>query len=104
MAMTDEHAGAAFYHNDGKGDLDDLKIPSGRGVASFPRSASLPPTRSEFPVSCFRNLGDGRFKERMEEAGSAVSAAHTSRGCAFGDFDNDGDLEFCGRRSVTLPR
>ena len=29
----------------------------------------------------------------MEEAGSGVSDAHASRGCAFGDFDNDGDLD-----------
>ena len=41
----------------------------------------------------FRNLGDGRFEELIEEAGSGVAAAHTSRGCAFGDFDNDGDVD-----------
>ena len=29
----------------------------------------------------------------MEEAGPAISAAHCSRGCAFGDFDNDGDVD-----------
>ena len=41
----------------------------------------------------FRNLGDGRFEELLEEAGSGVSEAHSSRGCAFGDFDNDGDMD-----------
>jgi len=41
----------------------------------------------------FRNLGDGRFEELIEEAGSGVAATHTSRGCAFGDFDNDGDVD-----------
>jgi len=41
----------------------------------------------------FRNLGDGRFEELIDEAGSGVSAAHASRGCAFGDFDNDGDMD-----------
>ena len=41
----------------------------------------------------FRNLGDGRFEELIEEAGSGVAALHTSRGCAFGDFDNDGDMD-----------
>ena len=41
----------------------------------------------------FRNLGDGRFEELIEEAGRGVAAAHTSRGCAFGDFDNDGDID-----------
>src|SRR5207247_4182836 len=31
--------------------------------------------------------------ELMEQAGSGISAAHSSRGCAFGDFDNDGDVD-----------
>ncbi len=30
-------------------------------------------------------MGDG--------AGPAINARHVSRGCAFGDFDNDGDLD-----------
>jgi len=29
----------------------------------------------------------------VNEAGPGVAAAHSSRGCAFGDFDNDGDLD-----------
>jgi enediyne biosynthesis protein E4 len=41
----------------------------------------------------FRNLGNGTFEELVEEAGPGVAAAHCSRGCAFGDFDNDGDLD-----------
>ncbi len=28
-----------------------------------------------------------------DEAGPAIVARHVSRGCAFGDFDNDGDLD-----------
>src|SRR5205085_3772281 len=27
------------------------------------------------------------------EAGPAIAAPHCSRGCAFGDFDNDGDID-----------
>jgi hypothetical protein len=41
----------------------------------------------------FRNLGEGRFEELIDEAGPGVAAVHTSRGCAFGDFDNDGDMD-----------
>ena len=33
------------------------------------------------------------FEEMFEGAGPAITAAHCSRGCAFGDFDNDGDLD-----------
>ena len=29
----------------------------------------------------------------IEEAGPGISATHCSRGCAFGDFDNDGDVD-----------
>jgi len=38
-------------------------------------------------------LGEGRFEELIGEAGPGILAAHSSRGCAFGDFDNDGDLD-----------
>jgi hypothetical protein len=45
------------------------------------------------PRLVFRNLGNGQFEELIEEAGPGVSAVHSSRGCAFGDFDNDGDMD-----------
>jgi hypothetical protein len=45
------------------------------------------------PRVVFRNLGDGSFEELIHEAGPGVAAAHSSRGCAFGDFDNDGDVD-----------
>jgi enediyne biosynthesis protein E4 len=45
------------------------------------------------PRLVFRNQGDGKFLELGDEAGPAISARHVSRGCAFGDFDNDGDLD-----------
>jgi len=44
------------------------------------------------PRVIFRNLGGGKFEELLE-AGDGVSAPHCSRGCAFGDFDNDGDID-----------
>ena len=45
------------------------------------------------PRVVFRNLGKGRLEELMGEAGPGIEAAHCSRGCAFGDFDNDGDVD-----------
>ena len=41
----------------------------------------------------FRNLKNGKFEELLEQAGPGVIAPHASRGCAFGDFDNDGDVD-----------
>src|SRR5205814_3128103 len=45
------------------------------------------------PRVVFRNLGRGVLEELINEAGPGVAASHCSRGCAFGDFDNDGDLD-----------
>lgn len=45
------------------------------------------------PRLVFRNHGNGGFVELGEEAGPGISAKHVSRGCAFGDFDNDGDMD-----------
>ena len=55
--------------------------------------AKLPAYPFRTPRLVFRNLGDGRFEELIDEAGSGVAATHSSRGCAFGDFDNDGDVD-----------
>jgi hypothetical protein len=41
----------------------------------------------------YRNLGDGRFEEVSAAAGPGIMAEHVGRGCAFGDLDNDGDID-----------
>jgi hypothetical protein len=110
-----------LYHNDGKGNFDDVTIRTGLGVETryvgwgagvvdldndglpdlFVATGSvypeverrLPAYPFRTPRLVFRNLGDGRFEELIEEAGSGISAPHPSRGCAFGDFDNDGDMD-----------
>ncbi len=41
----------------------------------------------------YRNMRNGRFEEVTEMAGPGINAAVAARGCAFGDFDNDGDLD-----------
>jgi hypothetical protein len=41
----------------------------------------------------YRNLRNGRFEDVSLQAGAAISDPVASRGCAFGDFDNDGDLD-----------
>jgi hypothetical protein len=45
------------------------------------------------PRLVYRNLGNGRFQDISAQAGPGATALHSSRGCAFGDFDNDGDLD-----------
>jgi len=41
----------------------------------------------------FRNLGNGRFEDVTSRAGPAFMRAEVSRGAAFGDLDNDGDID-----------
>ncbi len=41
----------------------------------------------------FRNLGNGRFEDVSTRAGPAFARADVSRGAAFGDIDNDGDID-----------
>ncbi|MGA2181673.1 MAG: CRTAC1 family protein [Bryobacteraceae bacterium] len=111
----------ALYANEGRLGFSDVTIQSGLGVETryvswgagivdldndgypdlFWVTGSVYPEMEkklkEFPSRTprvlFRNLGNGRFEELTDEAGPGVTAAHCSRGCAFGDFDNDGDMD-----------
>lgn len=42
----------------------------------------------------YRNLHNGKFEDVSMQVGTGISAPTASRGCAFGDFDNDGDVDF----------
>ena len=110
-----------LYRNDGQGNFTDTTKVSGLGVetryvgwgagivdldndgrpdlffvsgAVYPEiEAKLPSYPFKNPRIIFRALPNGGFEELIDEAGPGISAAHCSRGCAFGDFDNDGDLD-----------
>lgn len=41
----------------------------------------------------YANLGNGRFEEISDRAGSVFELSEVSRGAAFGDVDNDGDID-----------
>lgn len=41
----------------------------------------------------YKNLRNGRFDDVSYDAGPGISMPSSSRGCAFGDFDNDGDID-----------
>lgn len=45
------------------------------------------------PRLVYRNLGNGRFEDVSSLAGPGVAQHKSSRGAAFGDFDNDGDVD-----------
>ena len=109
-----------LYRNDGKGNFDDVTIASGLAVetryigwgaaiADFDNDGlpdlfavtgnvypeierRLPAYPWKTPRLVFRNLGT-RFEELFDEAGPGIGEPHASRGAAFGDFDNDGDID-----------
>ena len=41
----------------------------------------------------YRNLRNGQFEDATAQAGPGVMAQAAARGCAFGDYDNDGDTD-----------
>jgi len=45
------------------------------------------------PKIVYRNLGNGRFEDVSQKLGDALLRDNVARGCAFGDFDNDGDVD-----------
>ncbi|HLH16914.1 MAG TPA: CRTAC1 family protein [Bryobacteraceae bacterium] len=45
------------------------------------------------PPHLFLNQGGGRFRDVAAEAGAEFAAPKVARGLAYGDFDNDGDLD-----------
>jgi enediyne biosynthesis protein E4 len=110
-----------IYRNDGKANFDDITIQAGlnnetryvcfgAGIVDFdndgypdilistgsvyPELDRLSPKYAlHTPCILFRNRGDGTFAEMGSEAGPGIVARHCGRGLAFGDFDNDGDMD-----------
>jgi len=79
----------ADFDNDGYPDI--LNV-TGTVYPELERVYAKYPAHS--PRILFRNQGNGKFVELTEEeAGPAIAAKHQSRGAAFGDFDNDGDID-----------
>ncbi len=111
----------ALYRNNGKAYFTDVTIPSGLAVETryvgwgaaildldndglpdlfFATGMVYPDVETKVsgspyktPRVLFRNLGGGKFEELLDQAGPAIAELHSSRGVAFGDFDNDGDID-----------
>jgi hypothetical protein len=51
------------------------------------------PIHYKQPKVLYENLGNGKFRDVSAAAGSGITNAMSARGCAFGDFDNDGRID-----------
>ncbi len=112
---------STLYRNRGKLTFDDVTFTSGIGVNTrwlgwgcgfldfdndswldiflvnghvYPEVEKLT-TEAGYPQRkvLYQNLRDGNFKDITEKIGGALIEPTASRGSAFGDFDNDGDLD-----------
>jgi hypothetical protein len=55
------------------------------------------------PRLVYQNLGNGRFKDVSAMLGPGISEHFSSRGAAFGDYDNDGDIDVLVLNMNDLP-
>ncbi len=110
-----------LYHNDGKASFTDLTFPAGTGVNDqfvawgcgfldfdndgwqdilqvnghvYPEIDSYHFSQTfKNPRLVYRNLGGGRFKDVSAQMGPGIGEHFSSRGAAFGDYDNDGGMD-----------
>ena len=111
----------SLYHSRGNGSFEDVTFSAGLGIHTqylgwgvgffdmdndgwpdilicnghvYPEVEQLK-TEAGYPQRklLYKNLRNGHFDDVSRGAGPGISTPYASRGCAFGDFDNDGDLD-----------
>jgi hypothetical protein len=116
-----EHQSFPLLINGGHGDFDDLTLASGlqpttemsgwsNGIYDFDNDGAkdlfvaranvldniselTPDRKYPEPNSIFRNLGNGKFQDVSRTAGPDFQLEGAHRGAAFGDLDNDGQVD-----------
>lgn len=111
----------SLYHNVGKAIFDDVTFPAGLGMNTrhlnwgcgftdldndgwadiFIASGHIYPEIDSLNIdihyretkTVYLNQGNGRFLEVSKQVGEAIQKPIAARGAAFGDFDNDGDID-----------
>src|SRR5580700_7102827 len=120
-----------LYHNNGDGTFSDLSFNSGVGINNnyvawgcgfidydndgwadiVQINGHVYPEIDNYnfgetfknPRLVYRNLGNGRFKDVSSEMGPGISEHFSSRGAAFGDYNNDGGMDMLILNMNELP-
>ena len=110
-----------LYHNNGDGTFTDVSLPSGIGINNryvawgcgfidfdndgwpdiIQVNGHVYPEVDQYdfgesfknPRLAYRNLGNGTFKDVSPEMGPGISERYSSRGAAFGDYNNNGNMD-----------
>ena len=80
--------GTSLFDYDNDGDLD-IFVANGSTFQKLDQPEALIPQNNQL----FRNEGDGTFSDVSIRSGIGILPARVSRGAAFGDYDNDGDVD-----------
>lgn len=80
--------GFVDYDNDGWADIIQIN-----GHVYPEVEKSNPKLRFKQPRIVYHNLGNGKFEDVSTQMGSGINERYSSRGAAFGDYDNDGDID-----------
>ena len=90
MSLQSLTFGCFFFDYDLDGKLD---IFAANGHVSDDINVVQPTVKYSQPPHLFRNLGNNKFEEVTNQLGKALQQPIVGRGGAYGDFDNDGDLD-----------
>ncbi len=82
--------GVGWFDLDNDGDLD-LFVANGDVKLVESLAGQLYPYHQ--PNQILINVGRGRYEDRSSAAGEVMKLSEVSRGAAFGDVDNDGDID-----------
>jgi hypothetical protein len=120
-----------LYHNNGDGTFSDVSFSSGVGINNsyvawgcgfvdydndgwpdiLQVNGHVYPEVDKYnigeqfknPRILYRNRGNGHFKDVSKEMGPGIAARFSSRGAAFGDYDNDGGIDVLINNMNDLP-